>query len=105
MLEHTATSEEALLEEGLSTDELRAIRLLSRASSSRSHASYLAHVEQIASAEGPGAATARTVKRADLGDRVRIRRPAPTDGRRRTRSASGSSNAPLVSAGPVEDHP
>ena len=70
VLEHTATSEEALLAEGLSSDELRAIRLLSRKVFSRSHASYLGHVEQIASAEGPGAATARTVKRADLADRM-----------------------------------
>jgi len=70
VLEHTATSEEALLAEGLSSDDLRAIRLLSRNIVSRSHASYLAHVEQIVSAEGPGAATARTVKRADLADRM-----------------------------------
>ena len=70
VLEHTSTSEEALLAEGLSNDELRAIRLLSRDIFSRSHASYLGHVAQIASAEGPGAATARTVKRADLSDRM-----------------------------------
>ena len=70
VLEHTSIPEEALLAEGLSSDELRAIRLLSRTIVSRSHASYLAHVELIASAEGPGAATARTVKRADLADRI-----------------------------------
>lgn len=69
-LEHTATSEVALLEEGLSSDDLRAIRLLSLNIISRSHASYLAHVKLIASAEGPGAATARAVKRADLADRM-----------------------------------
>ena len=37
---------------------------------SRSRASYLAHVEHIAAAQGAGAATARTVKRADLADRM-----------------------------------
>ena len=69
-LEHTSISEEALLAEGVSTDELRAIRLLTRHVRSRSSTTYLAHVELIARARGPGAALARSVKRADLADRA-----------------------------------
>ena len=70
VLEHTTISEQDLLAEGLSTEELRAVRLLSRSIRSRSTKNYLAHVELIARAAGPGAEIARTVKRADLGDRV-----------------------------------
>jgi hypothetical protein len=70
VFEYTAVSEEALLDEGLSSAELRALRLLTRAGASRSDASYLAHVELIAGAAGPGAELARTVKRADIADRV-----------------------------------
>ena len=54
-LEHTSISEEALLAEGLSTDELRAIRLVTHDNNARSNASYLAHVELIARAKGEGA--------------------------------------------------
>jgi hypothetical protein len=68
--EYTAVSEEALLDDGLSSAELRALRLLTRAVASRSDASYLAHVELIARAAGPGAELARTVKRADIADRM-----------------------------------
>lgn len=71
VFEHSAISEQELLAEGLTTDELRAVRLLSRSIGSRSTTSYLAHVERIARAAGPGAEIARAVKRADLGDRVR----------------------------------
>jgi hypothetical protein len=70
LFEYTAISEEALLDEGLSSAELRALRLLTRAGASRSDASYLAHVELIARAAGPGAELARTIKRADIADRV-----------------------------------
>jgi hypothetical protein len=70
-LEHTAVSEQALMAEGLSHGELRAIRLLTRAFGLPSDAIYLAHVERIARADGPGAGIARTVKRADLVDRTR----------------------------------
>jgi hypothetical protein len=70
VFEHTAVPEEALLAEGLSTDELRALRLLARDTDSRSTTRYLAHVQLIADARGPGAAVARAVKRADLLDRV-----------------------------------
>ena len=70
LLEHTSISEEALLAEGLSLDELRALRLLTRDKDSRSNASYRAHVELIARARGAGASVARSVKRADLADRA-----------------------------------
>ena len=70
VLEHTAISEETLLQEGLSSEDLRAIRLLTHSITSGSDTSYLAHVERIARATGPGAGIARTVKRADLADRA-----------------------------------
>ena len=69
LLEYTAITEEALAE-SLSLDDLRALRLLSRDKDSRSKSSYLAHVELIAGATGPGARVARSVKRADLADRA-----------------------------------
>jgi hypothetical protein len=68
-LEYTAISEETLLDDGLSLDQLRALRLLARGDS-RSGAVYLAHIALIAAAAGPGAALAQAVKRADLEDRV-----------------------------------
>jgi hypothetical protein len=71
VFEYTAVSEEALLDDGLSSAELRALRLLTRVVASRSDANYLAHVELIARAAGPGAELARTVKRADIADRMR----------------------------------
>lgn len=70
VLEYTSISEEALLEEGLSMDELRAIRLVTHDNRAQSNTSYLAHVELIAQAKGAGAGLARCVKRADLADRV-----------------------------------
>ena len=57
--------------EGLTTAELRALRLLTRDTDSRSDAVYLAHVEALARARGPGADVAQSVKRADLIDRAR----------------------------------
>ena len=70
VLEYAAMSEESLLAEGLSTAELRALRLLTRDPESRSMARYLGHVRLIADAVGPGAGIARQVKHADLVDRV-----------------------------------
>ena len=70
VFEYTSISEEALLEEGLSLDELRALRLLTHDKDSRSNASYLAQVELIARAKGAGASIARSVKGADLADRA-----------------------------------
>jgi hypothetical protein len=69
-LEHTSISEQALLTEGLSDEQLAAIRLLTRVMDMSSDTVYLAHVERIARAAGPGADLARTVKRADLADRA-----------------------------------
>jgi hypothetical protein len=79
VLEHTTISEHALLAEGLSREGLRALRLLTRHRDSRSETIYLAHIELIARASGPGADTARTVKRADLADRT-LNPPTRADG-------------------------
>jgi hypothetical protein len=70
VLEHTPISEADLLMEGLTTAELRALRLLTRDKDSRSNAIYLAHIEALALARGPGADVAQSVKRADLIDRA-----------------------------------
>ena len=69
-LEQTPISEEELLAKGLSRDELRALRLLTRDTNSRSNTRYLAHLEMIARASGAGANIARSVKSADLADRA-----------------------------------
>ena len=70
VFEYTSISEDALVAEGLSLDELRALRLLTHDKGSRSNVSYLAQVELIARAEGAGASIARSVKGADLADRA-----------------------------------
>ncbi len=79
VLEYTSISEEALLAEGLSLDELRGLRLLTHDKDSQSNASYLAQVELIARAKGTGASLARSVKRADLTDRT-IKPPIRANG-------------------------
>ncbi len=66
-------SEERLLAEGLSTDDLRAVKLLTREEQSASNTNYLAHVQLIADAKGKGGRIAQSVKRADLADRARHR--------------------------------
>ncbi len=76
-LEHSAISEHALLAAGLSDDQLRSIRLLTRVTDSSSDTTYLAHIGRIAQADGPGAQLAKTVKRADLADRVLHPSPRP----------------------------
>lgn len=76
-LESTGVTEQELLMEGLTQDELRALRLLCRTRDARSHDVYLAHVELIACAAGRSGHLARTVKIADLEDRClypRVRR-------------------------------
>ena len=78
-LEYTSISEHALLAEGLSREGLRALRLLTRHRDSRSDTIYLAHIEMIRRASGPGADIARTVKRADLADRT-LKPPTRADG-------------------------
>jgi hypothetical protein len=69
VLEYTSISEHELLAQGLSLDELRALRLLTHSKESRSDTSYLAQVELIERASGAGANIARSVKLADLSDR------------------------------------
>ena len=79
VLEYTSISEHALLAEGLSREGLRALRLLTRDRHARSETIYLAHVEIIRRASGPGADIARSVKRADLADRA-LNPPSRADG-------------------------
>ncbi len=50
--------------------QLRAIRLVTHDNLARSDVSYLAHVAMLAQARGEGARLARSVKRADLADRL-----------------------------------
>ncbi len=68
-LESATMTEHELLAYGLDDDELRALRLLGRATGSHSQATYLAHIELIARAAGRSGDLARTVKIADLEDR------------------------------------
>ena len=75
VLERTSVSEEELLVEGVSDDELRALRLLTRALGRGSESGYLAHVTMIVRAEGPAGFLARAVKVSDLEDR--LRHPGP----------------------------
>ncbi len=70
VFEHSSIREEELLAGGLTDQELRALRLLTRSTKSRSEAGYLAHIDLIAHSSGSGGDLARTVKRVDLEDRV-----------------------------------
>ena len=70
VFERSSIGEQELLASGLSDEEPRALRLLTRSTESRSEAGYLAHIDLIARASGPGGNLARTVKRVDLEDRV-----------------------------------
>lgn len=81
VLEWSSVSEEELLAEGVSDEELRAVRLLTRTVGRGSESAYLAHVTMIARAGGPAGVLARTVKVSDLEDR--LHHPGPgTDGSR-----------------------
>jgi hypothetical protein len=71
VLEWTTVAEEELLGEGVSDDELRALRLLTGTVGRGSESSYLAHVAMIARADGPAGSLARAVKVSDLADRLR----------------------------------
>jgi hypothetical protein len=73
----TQVSEQELLEAGLTSDELRALRLLRHKADTRSERVYLAHLDLIARAEGRSGALARMVKVADLEDRCRHPRVRP----------------------------
>jgi hypothetical protein len=70
VFEHSSIREEELLANGLTDEELRALRLLTRSSESRSEAGYLAHIDLIVRASGPAGDLARIVKRVDLEDRL-----------------------------------
>jgi hypothetical protein len=69
VLEWTAVTEQELLIAGLTSDELRALRLLNRTTDSHSDHRYLARLELIAHATGDSGRLARIVKTADLEDR------------------------------------
>ncbi|HET6548109.1 MAG TPA: hypothetical protein VFG79_06635, partial [Solirubrobacter sp.] len=69
-LEWTTVSEQELLADGLTSDQLRALRLLSRSVDARIDEYYLAHLELIARAGGRSGMLARRVKLADLEDRL-----------------------------------
>jgi hypothetical protein len=69
VLETGAITEQELLSEGLSSEELRALRLLTRSGGSRSDTVYLEHLNLIARAAGHSGHLARLVKLADLADR------------------------------------
>ena len=79
VLEWTTVSEEELLAEGVSDDELRALRLLTRTLAGGSESGYMAHITMIARAGGPAGVLARTVKVSDLRDR--LSHPGPGTGR------------------------
>jgi hypothetical protein len=66
-----AISEQQLLEAGLGSEELRALRLLSHTRASSADRAYLAHLELIVHAAGEAGELARMVKIADLEDRRR----------------------------------
>jgi hypothetical protein len=76
-LESAAVTEQELLMNGLTTDELRALRLLHRASDARCDGVYMAHLELIARASGRSGRLARAVKIADLQDRCLYPRKRP----------------------------
>ena len=69
VLEWTAVTEQELLIAGLTSDELRALRLLDRTTGSHSDRRYLARLELVAHATGDSGRLARLVKTADLKDR------------------------------------
>jgi hypothetical protein len=70
VLEWTAVTEQELLIAGLTSDELRALRLLDRTTDSHSDRRYLARLELVAHATGDSGRLARIVKTADLKDRL-----------------------------------
>lgn len=68
VLERGALTEHELLAAGLSSEELRALRLVTPPIWARSDRAYLGHVELIARAVGRPGRLARAVKAADLTD-------------------------------------
>ena len=77
VLEWTSVSEEELLAEGVSDDELRALRLLTRTIGRGTEAGYLANIYFIARDDGLAGELARTVKASDLNDRLGHSAPGP----------------------------
>lgn len=71
VLEDSSVSEEDLLASGLTDEELRALRLLTRDRDNRSEKQYLSHISLIARSSGSAGEMARAVKRQDLADRQR----------------------------------
>jgi hypothetical protein len=69
VLEWTTVAEHELLRQGLDGEQLRALRLLTRAHDAHSDGVYLAHLGLIAHAAGRSGRLARLVKAADLQDR------------------------------------
>jgi hypothetical protein len=76
-LDATDVTEQELLQSGLSSDQLRALRLLRRTPDIRSTRIYLAYIDRIARAAGHSGVLARMVKTADLEDRCRHPRVRP----------------------------
>ncbi len=66
-VEHAGVSQDELRAAGADADEIAAVELLTRNPETDA---YLAHVRQIANAPGRAGELARTVKRADLNDRL-----------------------------------
>jgi len=77
VFEHSSVREEELLASGLTDDELRALRLLTRSTESRSEPGYLAHIDLIARSSGSAGDLARIVKLLDLEDRLQHARQRP----------------------------
>jgi hypothetical protein len=76
-LERTHLREQDLLLAGLSDDQLRALRLLTRHTPAGDDEAYLAHVGFMARAAGRAGRMARSVKRADLRDHITHTRQLP----------------------------
>lgn len=76
IFESSDLSADDLRRAGATDDELRAVELLTRVPST-DPADYEAHVQHIAQAPGRAGELARTVKRADLRDRLDHRAPDP----------------------------
>jgi hypothetical protein len=71
-------AEQDLLLAGLTSEELRALRLVALNTFSRSDGAYLAHLDLIAHSAGRSGRLARIVKLADLRDRCAHPRVRPT---------------------------
>ena len=105
VLEWTWVGERELVAAGLASDELAALRLLTRAPGEADDEAFFAEVRAIAIAPGRPGAIARAVKRADMEDRaLRPRHPGarwspPYD---RARRLLAELSAPGLMAGPRE---